>query len=390
MFDPTNRFWFLASETHSFQAFGPRIAVLWRMLTGWARESTGPTMTLPTTTSSASPLDLVEPEPKVARSITSGGLTGVAAVPKTKGSVELAFRTNRGSSFQGLAEEALASKQLAWWRGKVDLILTSPPFPLNRKKRYGNLQGEAYAAWLSEFAPLFKRFLKPTGSIVMEMGNAWEAGLPVMSTLSLRSLLRFLDAGSLHLCQEFIVHNPARLPGPVQWVNVERIRVKDSFTHVWWMSPTARPKADNRQIQKPYSASMIKLLKRRTYNSGARPSDHSIGATSFLRDNGGAIPSNVLEFSNTLSSEPYLDYCRQYGYKPHPARMQSELASFFIRFLTDPDGVVLDPFAGSNTTGAVAERLGRRWVSIEPKDEYVNSSWGRFLSEDQDQFSFAR
>jgi site-specific DNA-methyltransferase (cytosine-N4-specific) len=314
----------------------------------------------------------------------------VAVIPKSKGSVELAFRTKYGSSFKGLAEDALTSKQLAWWRGKVDLILTSPPFPLNRKKRYGNLQGEAYASWLSQFAPLFKRFLKPSGSIVVELGNAWEAGQPVMSTLTLRSLLRFLDAGNLYLCQEFIVHNPARLPSPIQWVNVERIRVKDSFTHVWWMSASARPKADNRQIQKPYSTSMLKLLKRRKYNSGARPSDHSIGATSFLRDNGGAIPSNVLEFSNTLSSDPYLEYCRQCGYKPHPARMQGDLASFFIKFLTDPDAVVLDPFAGSNTTGAAAERLGRRWVAIEPNEDYVSSSWGRFLPSDQEQFSFAR
>lgn len=314
----------------------------------------------------------------------------MAAEPKTKGPVELAFRTKWGSSFQALAEDALESKQLAWWRGKVDLILTSPPFPLNRKKRYGNLQGEAYVQWLSSFAPLFKCFLKPSGSIVMELGNAWEPGQPVMSTLSLRSLLRFLDEGQLHLCQEFIVHNPARLPSPVQWVNIERIRVKDSFTHVWWMSPSARPKADNRQIQKPYSASMIKLLKRRSYNAGARPSDHSIGATSFLRDNGGAIPSNVLECSNTLSSDPYLEYCRLYRYKPHPARMQGEVASFFIRFLTDPGAVVMDPFAGSNTTGAVAESLGRRWVAIEPNEDYVNSSWGRFLPGHQDQFSFAK
>jgi site-specific DNA-methyltransferase (cytosine-N4-specific) len=314
----------------------------------------------------------------------------VAVEAKTKGSVELAFRTKWGSSFKALAEDALTSKQLVSWRGKVDLILTSPPFPLNRKKRYGNLQGEAYAEWLSSFVHLFKRFLTPTGSIVIELGNAWEAGRPVMSTLSLRSLLRFLDEGRLHLCQEFVVNNPARLPSPVQWVNVERIRVKDSFTHVWWMSPSARPKADNRRIQKPYSASMIKLLERRRYNAGVRPSDHSIGVTSFLRDNGGAIPSNMLEFSNTLSSGPYLDYCRQYGYKPHPARMQGEVASFFIRFLTDVGGVVMDPFAGSNTTGAVAERLGRRWLAIEPNDDYVNSSWGRFLPGDQEQFEFAR
>ena len=70
----------------------------------------------------------------------------------------------------------------------------------------------------------------------MEIGNAWESGRPTMSTLSLRALLAFLEAGGLHLCQQFISHNPARIPSPAQWVTVERIRVKDSFTNVWWMS----------------------------------------------------------------------------------------------------------------------------------------------------------
>ena len=126
-------------------------------------------------------------------------------------------------------------------RGKVDLIFTSPPFPLNRKKKYDNLQGIAYINWLKNFASLFKEILKPTGSIVMEVGNSWKPGKPVMSTLALESLLAFLRAGNFHLCQQFVWHNPARLPSPAQWVTVERIRLKDSYTHLWWMSPSERP-----------------------------------------------------------------------------------------------------------------------------------------------------
>lgn len=157
-----------------------------------------------------------------------------------------AYRTARGVMIQGTAEAALASPLLERYKGKVQLIFTSPPFPLNRKKQYGNQQGEAYVKWLSGFAPLFCEFLKPDGSIVVEMGNAWEPGKPAMSTLALRALLAFLDAGKLYLCQQFVCYNPARLPTPAQWVNVERIRVKDAFTHVWWMSTTDRPKANNR------------------------------------------------------------------------------------------------------------------------------------------------
>ncbi len=280
----------------------------------------------------------------------------------------------------GSAEAALGGKRLQALRGKVQMIFTSPPFPLNRKKKYGNMTGEAYVEWLSSFAPLCRDYLTEDGSIVLEMGNSWNAGSPTMSTLALRSMLAFLDAGKLHLCQQFICHNPARLPSPVQWVNRERIRVKDSFTYVWWMSPTEHPKADNREVLNPYSSSMLRLLEEQDYNSGKRPSEHAIGTTSFLANHGGAIPSNVLTLSNTVSNDRYQKYCRSRGIQLHPARMPLGLPDFFIRFLTAGGDLVLDPFSGSNTTGAVAESLGRRWLAIEANREYIAGSLGRFAN----------
>ena len=274
----------------------------------------------------------------------------------------------------------LVSRSLQRYRGQVQLILTSPPFPLNRKKKYGNLQGEDYIKWLSSFGALLREFLRPDGSIVLEIGNGWEPGHPAMSTLAVRSLLALLDAGPLVLCQQFVCHNPARLPSPAQWVTVERIRVKDSFTQIWWMSPTDRPKADNRRILKPYSDSMKKLLESGKYNTGPRPSQHRIGKKSFLTNNFGAIPPNVISVSNTRALDPYQRYCRENNLAIHPARMASDVAEFFIKFLTEPGDLVLDPFAGSNTTGGAAERLGRKWIAIESNAEYINGSIGRFES----------
>ena len=212
----------------------------------------------------------------------------------------------------------------------------------------------------------------------MEVGNSWEPGRPVMSTLALKALLAFLETGKLHLCQQFIWNNPARLPSPAQWVNVERIRLKDSYTHLWWMSPTVRPKADNRQVLAEYSDSMKKLLASKKYNAGKRPSEHNIGEKSFLTNNKGAIPSNVITLSNTQASSDYLDYCRKHNLEPHPARMPIGLPNFFIKFLTDRNGLILDPFGGSNTTGASAENLSRKWLSIEPRKDYIRASKGRF------------
>ena len=291
---------------------------------------------------------------------------------------QIAYRTKYGSCIQAAAEDALGAAPPIQYLQDVDLIFTSPPFPLNRKKKYGNLQGQDYIDWLASFAPLFRSCLSEQGSIVIEMGNSWERGHPVMSTLSLRALLAFLDEGGFYLCQQFVWHNPARLPSPVQWVNVERIRVKDAYTNLWWMSATDKPKADNRQVLTEYSESMKRLLKSGKYNSGKRPSEYNIGSKSFLRDNKGAIPSNVLTIANTRATSDYLRYCRAHDLQPHPARMPYELAEFFIKFLTDPEDLVLDPFAGSNTTGAVAERLKRKWFSIEPTEEYIEGSKGRF------------
>jgi site-specific DNA-methyltransferase (cytosine-N4-specific) len=216
-----------------------------------------------------------------------------------------------------------------------------------------------------------------------------------MSTLAIKALLAFQEAASLHLCQEFICFNPAKLPTPAEWVGVRRIRVKDAFTRVWWMSPSVNPKADNRRVVTRYSEDMKKLLQRGTYNSGKRPSQHNIGSSSFLNDNGGSIASNVLvpplvdvipelsevlPIANTQSKDPYQAYCRKHGIQPHPARMPQRLVEFFIEFLTEPGDLVLDPFAGSNTTGFVAERLQRKWLSVEASQEYVRTSKYRFCT----------
>ena len=289
-----------------------------------------------------------------------------------------AYRAANGIMFQGKSEKIILSKYFKKFEGQVDLIFTSPPFPLNRKKKYGNLQGDAYIDWLCEFGLLFKSLLKPTGSIVMEVGNSWVAGSPTMSTLATRALLEFLDRNKLHLCQEFIWNNPAKLPTPAQWVTIDRIRVKDSFTKIWWMSPNEKPKADNRKVLTEYSKSMKRLLEKGEYNSGRRASEHDIGATSFLRNHGGAISGAVLTHGNTLSNDRYQIFCRELGLTPHPARMPHPVPEFFIKFLTDKNDLVLDPFGGSNTTGACAQALDRFWLSIEANSEYINGSMSRF------------
>ena len=70
--------------------------------------------------------------------------------------------------------------------------------------------------------------------------------------------------------------------------------------------------------------------------------------------------------------------CKEAEIKPHPARFLSGFTEFFIKFLTDEHDIVLDPFAGSNTTGSVAETLQRRWMSFEINENYLIGSKYRF------------
>ncbi|KGS55641.1 modification methylase PvuII [Burkholderia pseudomallei MSHR5613] len=313
-------------------------------------------------------------------------------------SKSLAYKRNGGAYYVGDCVEILNSRGFKKLKGKTQLIVTSPPYPLNEKKSYGNLKGETYLKWVESLAPIFAQMLTEDGSIIIELGNSWEPGRPVQSLLALEALLAFTkakDAG-LRLVQQFACYNPSRLPSPAAWVTVNPIRTVDSFTHVWWLAKTDWPKANNGRVLRPYSKAMKQLLARGSYNAGARPSQHHISEAGFLKDRGGSIAHNFFEleplqedrevrlpnafaFSNTASSDTFHQKCQEQNIVPHPARMPVGLASFFIEYLTDPGDLVLDPFGGSNTTGFAAALAARKWIAIEKQDDYVEQSKLRFL-----------
>ncbi len=290
----------------------------------------------------------------------------------------LAYQTEHGEAWLGDSIETLQA-QVA--DDSVDLIMTSPPFALQRPKEYGNESQEGYKNWFLPFADEFWRVLKPTGSLVIDLGGAWEGGQAVKSIYQFELLVSLCRRPNrpFMLAQDFYWYNPARLPSPAQWVTIDRVRVKDSVNYLWWLSKTPNPKADNRRVLREYTESMKRLIESGTYNRGRRPSGHVV-REGFTEDRGGAISPNLLAISNTGNDREYLESCRRRGLRSHPARFPAELPDFFINFLTEPGDLVADPFAGSNVTGAVAESLGRRWLSIDIEDEYLRGSIARFES----------
>ncbi|MEM6271632.1 MAG: site-specific DNA-methyltransferase [Bacteroidota bacterium] len=266
--------------------------------------------------------------------------------------------------------------------GSVNLVLTSPPFALQRKKEYGNKDQHEYVDWLLKFTKEVKRVLAEDGSFVLDLGGAYKKGKPVRSLYNFRVLIRMCDEQGWNLAEEFYWFNPSKLPSPIEWVNKRKIRAKDSVNTVWWFSKSDFPKANVSNVLTPYSERMKKLLQDQDkyYQPAKRPSGHDI-SRSFGKDNGGAIPSNLLQIPNSESNSQYMKLCKEHGAKRHPARFPSKLPEFFIKFLTSEKDLVIDIFAGSNTTGEVAEKLNRRWISFELDQSYLSASAFRFLGE---------
>jgi len=307
-------------------------------------------------------------------------------------SIKPFYETKYGTAYLGDAKEILADKLI---EDTVDLIVTSPPYALRRKKEYGNVEAAEYVSWFLDFARVFHRILRQKGSLVIDIGGSWNQGLPTRSLYHYELLIELcrIPDHNFFLAQEFFWYNPSKLPTPAEWVTVRRERVKDAVDCIWWLSKDPHPKANNRKVLQPYSTSMENLLKN-GYKAKLRPSGHQI-STKFNTRNRGAIPPNLLQIANTESNSRYLRACRQNGIKPHPARYPARLPEFFINMLTDEGDLVVDPFAGSNVTGEVCDRLKRQWLAIDNVEEYLEGSKFRFdrffisnLNEQKEQSQF--
>lgn len=269
--------------------------------------------------------------------------------------------------------------------GSVNAVVTSPPYALHFKKEYGNASKSDYVEWFKPFAFEIKRVLKDDGSFVLNIGGSYNKGEPTRSLYHFKLLISLVEEVGFSLAQECFWYNPAKMPVPAEWVTVRRIRIKDAVEYVWWLSKTAWPKSNNRKVLKPYSKDMIRLNKKGV-KATTRPSGHIIKSSFDKVDTGGSISSNVvdetadsfLSFGNNAANDRYTKRCKAAGIRIHPARFPGALPEFFIKLTTDEGDLVVDPFAGSNTTGMVCEYLQRRWIAVEQVKEYLDASRFRF------------
>jgi DNA modification methylase len=292
------------------------------------------------------------------------------------------YGTPLGDAYLGGALEVLQALPDA----SVNAVITSPPYALHFKKEYGNADKRDYLHWFLPVAAEIFRVLSADGSFVLNIGGSYNPGIPTRSLYHFKLLLALVEDVGFHLAQECFWFNPAKMPMPAEWVTVRRVRVKDAVEYVWWLARTPWPKADNRAVLRPYSKDMERLSRRKVRRT-VRPSGHNIKPSFGQLEPGGSIPPNMVEgelptdllkFGNNAANDRYTERCKQQGIKIHPARFPAALPEFFIKLLTEDGDLVVDPFAGSNTTGAVAERLQRRWLAVEKVEAYLEASRFRF------------
>lgn len=292
------------------------------------------------------------------------------------------YSTDLGSAYLGDSLEILSTIP----DKSVSLVMTSPPYALHFQKEYGNVEKADYVDWFLDFGREIFRVLQEDGSFVLNIGGSYKKGTPTRSLYHFRLLIELVERIGFHLAQECFWYNPAKMPMPAEWVTVRRVRIRDSVEYVWWLSKTPWPKADNREVLRPYSEDMKRLNKKGLAKT-IRPSGHNIKSSFSKIEAGGSIPPNVIEdeiptdmlkFGNNAANDLYTMRCKDAGIKPHPARFPAALPEFFIKLLTNDGDMVVDPFAGSNTTGYVADKLDRRWVAIESVEDYLQASKFRF------------
>jgi len=264
----------------------------------------------------------------------------------------------------------------------IHLILTSPPYPLKTPRAYGNVDVRAYVEFVCEaLEPIVKKMAQGASLALNVSNDIFEDKSPARSTYLERLIIAIEDELGLSKMDTLQwVSNKA--PGPIAWASKKRYQLNVGYEPILWFCNNPHLCfADNRRVLMPHEDKHKKFiesggLKTATVNADG---NYRKKAGSFSNRTDGKIPRNVLNFSNYCHSGRKVGrYAKSLGIAPHSAKMPVPLASFLIQYLSRPNDLVVDPFAGTLTTAEAAEHNDRRWVCTEKIWEYIRQSFVRF------------
>lgn len=266
--------------------------------------------------------------------------------------------------------------------GEIDLIITSPPYLLTKDRCYGNIgtNQEDYVNNLVVMAENWMRMLAPGGSIVLNIGPSYVPDSGHQSLHTERLLIALEDKLGLHLVQRFTWWSPNKMVTG-HWVCNKRKHVVNSTEPFLVLSPDPKNiNACNKRVLSQYSEKFKKMIKSAAARKPAKTFKPSgqVDSESFYFDRGGSIPHDLLIATPESGSSSYSKLCKEAGLPRHPAILPDDISRFFIEFLTNKDGVVADPFAGSFKACREAEDVGRHWVGCEMVKEFLDGARFRF------------
>jgi DNA modification methylase len=252
-------------------------------------------------------------------------------------------------------------------RGSVDLFFTSPPYADQRA--YSRIHPDRYVDWFLPFAGAMFDATTGSGSLVLNIKNRVANRGPLNGQRHpyVYQLVLALQHMGWRWVETYIWAKPNAVPGRFG------PRTKDAFEYVYHFARGPRPHFDLDAVRVPYKADAAEIARRRLDRLGRRNTEAGFGrdrTKTYLL--GGADPGNVVSVAQTYN---------QHRGVAHTAAMPEGLAEFFVRAMSPPQGLVIDPFAGSGTTVVVARRLGRRAAGFELHGEFAAEAQRRIAAD---------
>lgn len=253
---------------------------------------------------------------------------------------------------------------LSKFKAEVDLIVTSPPYADARCKHYDSVHPDQFAEWFLTFHDSFYDALKPNGSFVLNIKDKVVGG--VRHRFVWKTIEALCNRG-WYCIDDYIWHKTNPMPG--YWPT----RLRDGWEYCFHLAKSKTPFFDSDSVRKPIGDWVNSRLARLSENDVKR--HNSENNSGFGRNISKWVGKQTVLPSNVLSI-PLVG-----KNKGHPAVFPIDLPLFFIKLLCPQEGLVVDPFAGSGTTGIAALSANRRCVLIDNNPDYCQTALGRLRDE---------